>query len=71
MSTMSLNIGNSMNILTQCLDLGPKNVRQRSGKFPFSLPELKFLKNGHFRKGIKGMIFLFVEMVRHFLYQMI
>ena len=68
---MSLNIGNSMYILPQCLNLGPKNVRQRSGKIPFSLPELKFLKNGHFRKGIKGMIFLFVEMVRHFLYQMI
>ena len=37
-------------------------------KFPFSLPELKFLKNGHFLKGIRGMIFLFVEMVRFFLY---
>ena len=40
-------------------------------KFPVSLLELKFLKNGHFLKGIKVMIFLFVERVRHCLYEMI
>ena len=40
-------------------------------KFPFSLLELKFLKNGHFLKGIKVMIFSFVERVRHFLNEMI
>ena len=63
-----------MNILPQCLNLGPKSPKvyaKEEVKFPFSLSELKILKNGHFLKGIKGMIFLFVEMVRHFLYQMI
>ena len=40
-------------------------------KFPVSLLELKFLKKGHFLKGIKVMIFLFVERVRHSLYEMI
>ena len=63
-------IWNSMN-LPQCLNLGPKVYAKGLVKFSFSLPELKFLKNGYFLKGVKVMIFLFVEMVKHLLYKMI
>ena len=67
MSILSLNIGNRMNILPQCLNLGPKSVRQEVVKFSFSLPELKILKNGHFPKGIKGITFSFVVILRNYL----